>query len=72
MPTQQQQPPHVGYAFPAGGKQATQFEVRVGGQFLVGATGARISGPGVQVKVVDVVKPMTQKRRTPCENSSRP
>lgn len=55
-----QQPPRVGYVFPAGGRQGTEFEVRVGGQFLDGLTKAHISGPGIQVKVVEFVKPMTQ------------
>ncbi len=57
---QQQQSPHMGYVFPAGGRQGTQFEVRAGGQYLVGATNGYVSGSGVQVKVVEVVKPMTQ------------
>jgi hypothetical protein len=56
----QQQPPHVGYVFPAGGRQGTQFEVRVGGQYIAAVTNARVSGPGIQVKVVEVVKLMTQ------------
>ena len=59
---QAQQTPHVGYVFPAGGRQGTQFDVRVGGQFLDGVTQAHISGPGIQVKVVELVKPMTQQQ----------
>ena len=57
-----QQSPHVGYAFPAGGRQGTTFEVRVGGEFLDGITNARVAGSGVQVKVVELVKPMTQQQ----------
>ena len=61
-PAHAQQSPHVGYVFPAGGRQGTEFEVRVGGQFLDGVTEAHISGPGIQVKVVEFVKPMTQQQ----------
>jgi uncharacterized coiled-coil protein SlyX len=57
---QTQQPPHIGYVFPAGGRQGSEFEVRVGGEFLDGVAKAHISGPGIQIKVVELVKPMTQ------------
>ena len=59
---QPQQSPHVGYVFPAGGRQGSEFEVRVGGQFLDGITNAYVSGPGIHVKVVELVKPMTQQQ----------
>ena len=57
-----QQTPRVGYVFPAGGRQGCTFEVRVGGQFLDGVTAAYLSGPGVSVKVVQIIKPMTQQK----------
>jgi hypothetical protein len=57
-----QQSPHIGYAFPAGGRQGTTFEVRVGGEFLDGITSGRVFGSAVQVKVVELVKPMTQQQ----------
>jgi len=57
-----QQSPHIGYVFPAGGRQGTEFEVRVGGQFLDGVAKAHISGPGIQVKVLELVKPMSQQQ----------
>ncbi|MEI8371543.1 MAG: hypothetical protein WCJ35_01790 [Planctomycetota bacterium] len=57
-----QQSPHIGYVFPAGGRQGTEFEVRVGGQFLDGIAKAHISGLGIQVKVVELVKPMSQQQ----------
>lgn len=44
--------PHIGYAFPAGGQVGTTFRVVVGGQFLRGARGVRVSGEGVTAKVV--------------------
>ncbi len=59
---QAQQSPHVGYVFPAGGRQGTQFEVRVGGQFLDGVDQAHVSGLGIQVKVVELLKPMTSQQ----------
>ena len=60
FPAQAQQTPHIGYVFPAGGRQGTEFEVRVGGQFLNGVDKAHVSGSGIQIKVVELVKPMTQ------------
>jgi hypothetical protein len=53
-----QQTPHVGYVFPAGGQQGHTVEIRVGGQFLDGVDAAHLSGPGVSVKVVQLIKPM--------------
>lgn len=48
-----QQSPRVGYAFPAGGRQGTEFEVRVGGQFLDGVAEAHISGPAFKSRSWD-------------------
>ena len=45
-------PPHIGYAYPAGGKQGTSFRVVIGGQYLLGCTNVFVSGEGVSVKVV--------------------
>ena len=55
-----EQAPHVAYAFPAGGRQASEFQVKIGGQFLDGLAAAHVSGRGVEVKVVELHKPMTQ------------
>lgn len=44
--------PHIQYAFPAGGRQGTSFEVEIGGQFLRGSTNVFVSGEGVKVEVV--------------------
>ena len=57
-----QQTPHIGYVFPAGGRQGSEFDVRVGGQFLDGVAAVRTSGNGIQVEVVELIKPMTQKQ----------
>jgi hypothetical protein len=51
--------PHVGYVYPAGGRQGATFEVTLGGQFLDGVNSVRISGVGVRASVVAHVKPPT-------------
>ena len=56
---QQQQLPHAGYVYPAGGRQGTTFEITVGGQFLDGVKSAIVSGAGVEASVVEYVKPLT-------------
>ena len=53
--------PHVGYVYPAGGRQGAVFQVAVGGQYLNNATNAYISGTGVQAVVVDYSRPLTMK-----------
>lgn len=63
---QGQRPAHIGYVYPAGGRQGTTVEVLVGGQAL-GAGGRRpdggsnldvlVSGDGLLVKVVKVYPP---------------
>lgn len=50
--------PHSAYVYPAGGKVGTTFQVVVGGQFLDGVYDARISGAGVQAKVIEHIKPL--------------
>jgi hypothetical protein len=47
-----QREPHVGYAYPAGGRQGTTVEVLVGGQLLRGANEAYVTGQGVHASVV--------------------
>ena len=53
-----QQTPHIGYVYPAGGRQGTTFEVTVGGQWLNGANEAHFSGPGLKATVVDHIRPV--------------
>ncbi len=57
----QQGPPHVGYVYPAGGRQGETFPVKIGGQYLDGVTGVYVSGRGIQATVAELHKPMTQK-----------
>jgi hypothetical protein len=56
---QQQNTPHAGYVYPAGGRQGSTVQVSVGGQFLDGVAGVLVSGTGVQARVVDFNKPLT-------------
>ena len=39
-----QPPPHIGYVYPAGGRQGTSFAVTLGGQSLDGVTNVFVSG----------------------------
>lgn len=53
--------PHIGYVYPAGGRQGAKFDVVLGGQFLLDTTNACVSGEGVQVAVINYTRPMTPK-----------
>lgn len=52
-----EKPPHIGYAYPAGGRQGAEFEVKVGGENIYGATAADVSGKGVAVRILDARDP---------------
>jgi hypothetical protein len=52
--------PHIGYAYPGGGRQSTEFEVVVGGQFIKETSGIYISGGGVKAEIVRWYRPLTQ------------
>ena len=52
--------PHIGYVYPAGGRQGTTFEVKVGGQFLEGVTNAFVTGGGVEAVITHFNRPMPQ------------
>jgi len=54
-----QREPHLGYVYPAGGKQGTTFQVTIGGQFLEGVDNIRVTGPGVQARIVNHTRPIT-------------
>jgi len=56
--------PHIGYIYPAGARTGTTTRVILGGQFLDGVTNARVSGAGVHARVIEHVKPVTQKQLT--------
>lgn len=50
--------PHVGYVYPAGGRQGTTLSIVVGGQLLGGVNGVYVSGAGVQARVVEHIRPL--------------
>ncbi|MFH0965225.1 MAG: hypothetical protein V2A58_14590 [Planctomycetota bacterium] len=58
--------PHIGYVFPAGGRQGSAFEVTLGGEFLRGVTDVYVSGEGVRASVIKHYPPqrnVTQEQR---------
>ncbi|MGM0495008.1 MAG: hypothetical protein ACQER1_18890, partial [Armatimonadota bacterium] len=56
----QEDSPRIGYAFPAGGQQGTQFQVLLGGEHLDGAAEAYISGGGVTARAIEYTRPLNQ------------
>jgi hypothetical protein len=56
--------PRIGYAYPAGGQQGTTFNVSIGGQNLGNTAAAYVSGGGVQARVVNYERPLTQREFT--------
>ncbi|MDR3459177.1 MAG: hypothetical protein P4N60_17240 [Verrucomicrobiae bacterium] len=56
-----QQGPHLAYVYPAGGRAGTTFTITVGGQFLLTASNAFITGPGITATLLDHDRPMGQK-----------
>lgn len=55
-----QQPPHLGYLYPAGGQRGSEFELTLGGQYLDDASSVHVSGDGVQVTIGKHYKPLNQ------------
>jgi len=55
----QQSKIHIGYVYPAGGKQGTTFEAVIAGQFLAGVNKVHISGGGVQAAITEVIRPIS-------------
>lgn len=56
----QEETPHIGYVYPAGGQQGTTFQAQVGGQYLGGVNVAHITGSGVRAKIMDHLRPLNQ------------
>ncbi|MBM3860682.1 MAG: hypothetical protein FJ395_13670 [Verrucomicrobia bacterium] len=50
--------PYIGYVYPAGGKQGTTFEVKLGGQNLNDVNGVLVTGNGVSARVVEYCFPL--------------
>lgn len=59
LQAQQQLTPHIGYVYPAGGRQGASLQVKVGGQFLDGLTNIHVSGGGISATVLEHTKPLT-------------
>ena len=55
---------YIGFVYPAGGQRGTTFDIRLGGQRLDGVTGAIVSGKGVQAKLVDYFRKMSNQDMT--------
>jgi hypothetical protein len=51
--------PHIGYVYPAGGRQNDTFQVQIGGQYLDGANRVYVSGSGVHATVIEHIRPLT-------------
>jgi hypothetical protein len=67
----QQNAPHLAYVYPAGAQQGTSVKVKVGGQFLVNASNAYVSGAGIEARIVDYARPMTGMQATELRNRSQ-
>ncbi len=55
------EPPHIGYAYPAGGTPGSEFLVKIGGQFIYGAKSAYINDKNIEIKVIDSKEPENRK-----------
>ena len=60
-PVLAQNAPHLGYVYPAGGRQGATFQITVGGQFLANVTNAYVSGSGVHAKIIEYNRPLNPK-----------
>ena len=58
-----QREPHIGYVYPAGGRQGTTFEAVIGGQHLNNATNVFVSGTGVHVRIIEQEPQVTPKEQ---------
>ncbi len=58
----QPNPPHIGYAYPAGGRQGETLHLTLGGQYLETADNVYVTGGGIQAKVLDVIKLLNPKQ----------
>jgi hypothetical protein len=50
---------HIGYVYPAGGKQDTTFEAIIAGQFISNISHVYVSGGGVQATIGEIIKPIS-------------
>ncbi len=57
-----QDEPHIGYVFPAGVQQGASCVLTIGGQHLDGASAVHVTGAGIEARVTDLRKPLTQRQ----------
>jgi hypothetical protein len=50
--------PHIGYVYPAGGRQGDTFQIEISGQYLDGASNVYVSGSGVRATVIEHITPL--------------
>jgi len=55
-----QELPRIGYAYPAGGRQGTTVRITLGGQYLSDISRVFFSGSGVEARLVEGIKPLTE------------
>ena len=53
---QAQRRPSIGYAYPAGGQQATTVQIRLGGQDMDEVSAVVVSGSGVTTSIVEYLR----------------
>ena len=53
---QAQRRPYIGYAYPAGGQQATTVQIRLGGQDMDDVNAVLVSGSGVTTSIVEYLR----------------
>ena len=53
--------PHIGYVYPAGSSPGTEFEIKIGGQFIYGAKSACVNTPDVTLQIIDSREPEKKK-----------
>lgn len=49
---------HIGYVYPAGGRQGTTFEAIVAGQRIADISDVYVTGQGVKAEIVEIIKPI--------------
>lgn len=69
QPAKRTNDPSLAFAYPAGGRTGTVFEVCVGGQRLANASLARLNVPGAVVEIVGFRKLMSQRELDFIENN---
>ena len=56
----QSRDPHLGYAYPAGGRRGETIEITVGGQYIKDAREVYLAGEGVIAQILSWYRPLTR------------